>query len=41
MQSDNLGLHAIGDFDTAMKSVIPFSYFRNFINLGTDFKICE
>lgn len=29
---DNLGLHAIDDFDTAMKSGEPIKYFRNFVN---------
>ena len=34
---DNLGLHAIDDFDTAMKSSEPIKYFRNFINSWNDY----
>lgn len=34
---DNIGLHAIDDFDTAMKSGVPVTYFRNFINSWTDY----
>ena len=37
MQGDNLGLHAIDDFDTAMKSIVPVKYFRNFVNSWNDF----
>ena len=37
VQGDNLGLHAIDDFDTAMKSIVPVKYFRNFVNSWNDF----
>lgn len=34
---DNLGLHAIDDFDTAMKSSVPIQYFRNFTKEWNDY----
>ena len=39
---DKLGMHAIDDFDTAMKSTLPVQYFRQFVNNWTDYsKISE
>lgn len=35
--SDNLGMHAINDFDTAMRSSMSIESFRDFINIWTDF----
>lgn len=35
-------MHAIDDFDTAMKSTLPVQYFRQFVNNWTDYsKISE
>ena len=41
LKKDTLGTLAIDDFDTAMKSNLPVKYFRNFLNVFTDYTRLE
>ena len=40
-QGENLGMHAIDDFDTAMKSSLPVQYFHEFLKKWNDESVGE